>query len=65
MAMGKKHYESMAKAMRRIVDDHRDSAPIAMRAIGRCVIALADVLQADNPNFDKRRFYEACLKREV
>lgn len=39
--------------------EDRGSAPDAFDGIDAVVEAIVDVLEADNPNFDSSRFYEA------
>jgi len=63
MAMSKKHYEAFAKALNGVVTERvwRDLKEKA--AIGHCIIAVANVLHSDNPNFDRARFFNACIGR--
>ena len=61
MAMSKKHYTAFAKALSELANDHRKSVQ------GRVILAyvirkIADVLEADNKNFDRDTFYAACCK---
>ncbi len=63
MAMSRKHYESIAAAIKSSQDDSGNSGDdlIVQRAtVNRVANALCDVLALDNPNFDGRRFLAAC-----
>lgn len=52
--MSKKDYQATARTLHGVKDvDHREAWAVV-------VIALADVLAADNPRFDRERFVEAC-----
>jgi hypothetical protein len=63
MAMSKKHYEKIAKAINSVLRSDT-SARVERVVVGKIAIALADVLNEDNPNFDRRRFYNACVKED-
>lgn len=58
MPMSKKHYEADADAINRVLwTANTDPATVAL-----IVGVLADIREADNPRFDRSRFYQACLK---
>lgn len=54
--MTKKHYEAIARVFRR----NTDLPAAAGAAVRETARELADVLQADNPRFDRDRFLTAC-----
>lgn len=60
--MTRKHYIAFAKAIRIVRDwvhaEDREARP--ENAVVAMALNIADVLQADNPQFDRTRFYEAC-----
>ena len=66
--MSKKDYEAIAQQFRHtrpmfgdIADKLGEAWTIAQQAQWRAdVVAIADVLERDNPLFDCRRFYSAC-----
>lgn len=66
MAMSKKHYQAIARALYEAVqtqahEDARIAAPSAARYLMAHVMeGIARVLAADNPRFDRERFVEAC-----
>ena len=55
--MTRKHFEAVAKAIRaeRQNDDGRASGAIASLAD-----SMACIFEAENPRFDRDRFFEAC-----
>jgi hypothetical protein len=62
MAMSKKHYEAFAKALNEVVVKETKSSE-DRKLVGACIIAVANVLHSDNPNFDRARFFNACIGR--
>lgn len=57
MSMTRKHYELIAKAIRREITAGRADRESAMH-IG---YGLAYFLEEDNPRFNRERFLDACL----
>src|SRR4051794_25449520 len=55
--MSRKHYISLAQGLN---DAHNDSDPSYTDQWNADVKAVADVLAADNPRFNRERFYRAC-----
>jgi hypothetical protein len=53
--MTRKDYQALAKALREELDEATDGFQWA-----NCVHAVAAVLRADNPRFDKPKFMDAC-----
>ena len=64
MAMSKKHYKAVAKAINDTFIDYADAAPVARKAIALVAARVALVFKGDNTNFDMQRFVEACCKSE-
>ena len=59
--MTKKDYQALARAIHGVYTRVAEPAePSPEQTIGFVVDAIANVLQADNPRFDGRRFVEAC-----
>ena len=64
MSLSKKHYERIAAAIKSSQVNSGNSGDdlIVQRAtVHRVVLALSREFANDNPNFDPRRFIEACL----
>jgi hypothetical protein len=63
MTTSKKDYEAVAEAVKevrvRFTEDPRSAAGPAGEAVFQLTIRLADIFEADNPNFDRFRFLEA------
>lgn len=64
MSMTKKDYQAIARAIyaERVAWEPSDASEQvhAYRALEEVTSALADVMAADNPRFDRARFVEAC-----
>jgi hypothetical protein len=61
--MTRKHYEMIARAIRRTVDtfgDGSDSDSMALGAVRATAERIADELRMDNSRFDRARFMAAC-----
>lgn len=56
MAMTKKHYTAVAKAINNVMWQ-TDTDPATVAYI---IAALSDIFADDNPRFDKNRFMQAC-----
>lgn len=58
MSMSKKHYVAVADSLNKVLwTPHTDPATLSL-----VIASLADVFAADNSLFDRKRFYEACLR---
>lgn len=55
MALTRKHYQDTADAVRAALD--YNTVPDAMATL---IERMADTFAADNPRFDRHRFYAAC-----
>jgi hypothetical protein len=55
MALARKHYERTAGVIRRASD--ADTVGDAVEAV---IVGMAETFAADNPRFDRDRFYDAC-----
>lgn len=69
MAMSKKDYQAIAKVIYMERDawgfsDIREQEP-ALSALDHLTRELADMLQADNPRFNRALFLEACETGEM
>jgi len=58
MAMSKKDYVAVARAVDRNIEDEGNDD--AYKASCRLAERLADVFAADNPRFDRAKFLAAC-----
>lgn len=58
MSMSKKDYEAIAQAINGV--RAADTTPERVWAIGSVCNALASVMSANNPSFDRARFLAAC-----
>ncbi len=63
--MTRKDYIAIAGAIKKNVDYVRenakgDTARDMLGALGEVVLSLADTMQADNANFNRGQFIEAC-----
>ena len=61
--MSKKNYQAIARAIHDVYagnDSYHDGQPHGSDPVSRVKLALADILAADNPRFDRARFLEAC-----
>ena len=59
--MTRKDYVAIAKAfdyLRQVAGCGRDA--IATQTVTDCAVAVANVMAADNPRFDRERFLKAC-----
>lgn len=56
--MTRKHYVLLARALAHV--QPMDEEPISFQQWADDVRAIADVLAADNPRFDRQRFLFAC-----
>lgn len=68
--MTRKDYEALAGAMRRareevtgVLNDHQK--PYGTFALNWAIVAIMDVLEEDNPRFDRGRFERACHEHET
>ena len=58
MSMSRKHYDAIATAISKALDDH---AADHCRDVGRTIATnMAMVMKADNPRFDTDRWMAAC-----
>lgn len=69
MAISRKHYTQVAETMACTLAKFRGYHPsekiavgTAKAFLGHMLIKLADIYQEDNRNFDRKKFYQACLK---
>jgi hypothetical protein len=59
--MTRKDYELIAAAMRQA--DRYCETDNQRRGVQRACLTLADVLETDNPRFDRARFLDACREK--
>ena len=61
--MSKKDYLKFAKMIHDQFENNRNSAgsPEVLETIQNTAVKIADILQEDNPNFNRDRFLTACL----
>jgi len=64
MAMSKKQFEALAAAIRAAYDAQTYRQREARIAVGLVAQNIAQVCYADNRNFDKAKFYNACIPME-
>lgn len=55
--MSRKDYQALAEELSRVSPSGKDLAQVSQWRTD--VIAVANVLERDNPRFDRRRFYDA------
>jgi len=64
MSMSRKQYEAIANAIATSQihsgNTHRSDLTVQRWTVFRVAIAVAAVLEQDNPNFDRQKFLEAC-----
>ena len=53
-------YEKLAAAMRHLIYRQRQYCPEDANNVAEFRDALCDILQADNPKFNRAKFMEAC-----
>jgi hypothetical protein len=59
--MTKKDYATIARALSKFyLDDDRPPLHTASATMEYVVVRIADALEADNPRFDRTKFYQAC-----
>lgn len=67
--MTRKDYIALAAALNAEIEaayqDETRNGETAARTLCNVTVRLADVLSADNPNFDRHRFYSAALAGQV
>ncbi len=58
--MTKKDFQAIAREMHKMIEAARTTTATPEQTARYCAARIADVLQADNPRFDRARFIEAC-----
>ena len=58
--MTRKDYVALAEALQRVQPITSSSFARPRSTWYRCVDSIADVLETDNPRFDRERFVKAC-----
>lgn len=63
MSMTKKHYNAIAEKCK-VVWNNGKISDSGLAVFDDLIIMLADIMQADNPNFNRDRFYSAIYKQQ-